>query len=121
LQVWLSGGVVLTPTWKEYYVNASSWTVVQGVNADQNGSGSFVLNTTQTWQECEAQCQAHAGCNVWTWHDANQGKYAFDCYVRTDGQWNVYAQSGHISGRCVHVRHLLWGGGRKGATRRAGE
>ena len=33
--------------------------------------------------------------------DANQGKYAFNCYFRTDGQWNLVPQSGHISGHLV--------------------
>jgi hypothetical protein len=38
--------------------------------------------------QCQAACQAHApsGCNVWTWHDQNQGQYAYNCFFRTDGE-----------------------------------
>ena len=36
--------------------------------------------------------------SIFTWHDANQGSYAKDCILRTDGNYKLTSESGHVAG-----------------------
>jgi hypothetical protein len=93
-EVFLSGAVPLpSPVWKLVSNSSEVWEVEQNENAVNHGTGAFVFSQTATWELCQAACQAHAPvfCNVWTWHDANQGGYANDvgagCGAGAGLQW----------------------------------
>lgn len=94
----VSGGKTIKPEWKPYNVTPtppppppapSSWVTqdnnnyVYGCTIDNK---TFILlGKPQNKDDCENMCKAHSGCHAYTWHDANQGSYAYDCIGRTDG------------------------------------
>jgi len=105
-QPWLSRGVPLTGVnWKPYNTSGGGWRVFQNENNvfGEVPAPGVVYNTTYTtWQACQAACQANATsggvCTSFTWHDANTGQYALQCYFRIDGVWNPTAEADHVSG-----------------------
>ena len=103
-EVWISGGQPIAPSWKPYNVSAksTSWIVAQNENAIYGQGpvpGKIALNGTyDTWQACETMCQANETCNVWTWHDKNEGSWTHQCYFRFDGVYAPTSEAGHVSG-----------------------
>jgi hypothetical protein len=75
------------------------------MNCGKN-DGSFcppakVLGKPMSADACEALCKADGECTVWTWHDANQGVWSYECVTRTDGLWAPTEEVGHMSGRRI--------------------
>jgi hypothetical protein len=112
-EVWLSGGTPLAAAtaaqWKAYNVSGSpapppapspQWLGPFNNTTDvyANAGGAALLQKTPTWAACQALCQGKSGCQAWTWHDANQGSYALDCFWRPDGVWAPQAEAGHVAG-----------------------
>lgn len=112
----ISGGVPLESLdWQPYNTSkGDSWPVQQDTNAVYSfrpTPGKVVVNSTQTtWQACLAACKANftagGGCNVFTWHDKNQGSYAYDCVFRFDGLYDTREQEGHVSGRHMYAPNI---------------
>jgi hypothetical protein len=106
-EVWLSGGYPLVGnTWAPYSVNSSAWVMQDNANAifgQVPSAQVWFFGTTPTPEACGAACQANStaggGCDVWTWHDQNQGDYALQCYFRSDGVWDPSYETGHVAGR----------------------
>lgn len=106
-EVWVSGGVLLSDesaplTWSPFNVSQGGFVVQQGVDAvwDTGPTTKGVVwgDKEDTWQACQAHCVNYTGCTAFTWHDDNQGKFANDCVLRTDGEYENHPQSGHVSG-----------------------
>ena len=57
-QVWISGGVAVTPAWKPYNVTNSSWPVVFNENAvsGDDGHGAFVYANYTSWEPVRCMC-----------------------------------------------------------------
>jgi hypothetical protein len=95
----VSGGKTIKPEWKPYnvtptppsppppapsnWVTQDNYNYVFGCNIDNKTY--ILLGKPQNKDDCESMCKAHSGCHAYTWHDANQGSYAYDCIGRTDG------------------------------------
>ena len=107
-EAWLSRGTPLAGvTWAQVPApGPSGW---QGPFPNQNavygGSEGYpyhIFGTTPDVASCQAACDADhkAGgkCTIYTWHDANQGGFANQCWFRLDGTWALYPQAGHYSG-----------------------
>lgn len=61
-QVYVSGGIPITPQWKEYSVrNSTTWLVEQNTNTVMGAvpvPGKIVVyGKVNTWQDCEMACQ----------------------------------------------------------------
>lgn len=102
-EAWVSGGKRITPKWMPYNVSKnSSWDVEQNDNAIYGQHpipGKIAINGTyDDYGTCEAMCKANGSCNVWTWHDQNQGSYSRQCWFRFDHVWNPVEETGHVSG-----------------------
>jgi len=110
-EVWLSGGTPLptTNSWKAYNVSnnpnppptpAPAWLgpFMNTTDVFANAGGATLLRNTPDWSTCESVCKNKTGCSVWTWHDQNQGSYAFNCFWRPDGVWEPTTETGHVSG-----------------------
>jgi hypothetical protein len=73
--------------------------VVPNTNSiNGNGNGHYV-KTVDTWQDCQALCQAATApaCVAWTWHDSNVGPpYTHECYF--DENWAPVGEADHFSG-----------------------
>lgn len=104
-EVWLSGSAPLpAKAWVPFNVSNSTPpapTPAWNVEFNQNdvfagANGGKLLKTTTTWQACQALCQGTPGCAAFTWHDANQGQFALDCYSAQ--AWAPTPESGHVSG-----------------------
>lgn len=101
---WISGGAPLAPAWAPVNTSKGSWSApmvgITSVFAALPGPHIKIVPNVPSAAACEAACVADAawGCDVWTWHDAQQGGYALDCYERSDGAWQPVAEAGHVSG-----------------------
>jgi hypothetical protein len=102
---WLSGGQEVTPAaWTAVNTTPAAWSApfanTNAVMSAMPGPHIKILPSVPDAATCEAACKADAawGCNVWTWHDKDQGGYALDCYERNDGVWATVPQPGHTSG-----------------------
>jgi hypothetical protein len=128
LQVYVSGGIPLSTNWKPYDVVNGSWIMVENqndVNGGTPGTNLKIFGKLSSWEECQTACQTNTSvgvCTDWTWHDANQGQYAFECWFRCaaeicvitgmflvkrkfsdllcrlDNVWDLVPESGHYSG-----------------------
>ena len=49
-EVWISGGVAITPLWKPYNVTADQWPVVMNENAVDGAHGAFVFANFTSWE-----------------------------------------------------------------------
>mmetsp|Transcript_14885 Transcript_14885/g.44162 ORF Transcript_14885/g.44162 Transcript_14885/m.44162 type:complete len:907 (-) Transcript_14885:74-2794(-) len=105
---WISGAVDIKPTWTAVPPSPAkpiSWQTFNDSNnvfaLNFSTPPCRVLGKPTSAAACEALCKATDGCSVWTWHDAKQGSYAFDCVMRTDGVWSPSAEDGHVSGRRI--------------------
>eukprot|EP00037_Helgoeca_nana_P007697 m.69912 g.69912 ORF g.69912 m.69912 type:complete len:495 (+) comp18448_c0_seq1:187-1671(+) len=111
---WISGAAEITPAWTAVPPDPSkpiTWQIfnnsnnVMAMNCGKN-DGSFcppakVLGKPMSADACEALCKADGECTVWTWHDANQGVWSYECVTRTDGLWAPTEEVGHMSGRRI--------------------
>jgi len=107
-EAWLSRGTPLAGVaWAQ--VPAPGPTGWQGPFLNQNavyggseGGPFHIFGKTPDAASCQAACDADhkAGgkCTIYTWHDANQGSFANDCWFRYDGVWTLTPQAGHTSG-----------------------
>jgi hypothetical protein len=107
-EVWLSGATPLVGvTWAPYNVNGStppappapSWHVVPNTNSINGNGNGYYVKTVDTWQDCEALCQAATSpaCVAWTWHDSNVGPpYTHECYF--DRAYAPVGEADHYSG-----------------------
>ena len=84
----------------------ASWVVAQGMNAVYGGQPhtyptEYVGNTNDA-ATCESLCKANftggGPCSVWTWHDAQQGDFALQCWFRLDHVYAPTPEGGHTSG-----------------------
>jgi len=98
----VSGGKKLQVAWEPYDVG-SHWEVYTGMSVvspgvvDDETIRSFGKQVNS--QACKRECANDSKCTSFTWHDANQGNWANDCWGRLDGEWEVASLDGHISGR----------------------
>lgn len=109
-EVWVSGGRTLPNlSWKPFNVKPPgppNMTIYQNTNAVSGTTptthGVVWGKKTDSAADCEAYCESYrqggAMCTAFTWHDANQGQYANDCALRTDGKFPSKPQTGHTSG-----------------------
>jgi hypothetical protein len=109
-EAWISGGVPLSGlTWKPFNVTSNPvWSMypnTTAVYATSNPYPSIVNGTTSSADECQSRCQSNflegGPCKIWTWHDAQQGSYANQCWFRIDGEWAPQFETGHTTGRTV--------------------
>eukprot|EP01116_Phalansterium_solitarium_P023012 TRINITY_DN785_c0_g1_i1.p1 TRINITY_DN785_c0_g1~~TRINITY_DN785_c0_g1_i1.p1 ORF type:complete len:881 (-),score=338.00 TRINITY_DN785_c0_g1_i1:265-2871(-) len=95
-EAWISGAVPLTGiSWK--VATPGQDVVKQQWNCVYGGYGTNT-GKVANWTACQQRCNASSACTTWTWHDANQGSYALQCWLRTDGICADVSQSGHVSG-----------------------
>lgn len=105
----VSGGIQLKVDWKPFNVTNSSngWMVFPNQNAVYGGTNDgkqfWVWGNANTLADCQTACQSNSTCNIFTWHDQNQGSFALQCWFRLDGVWNPTPQSGHYSGVNTNV------------------
>jgi hypothetical protein len=83
--------------------DSDTWKRLDGQNAvyggqDDNRTYHVVPGETSDAAACEAACKADPRCQVWTWHDGDQGSYALQCWLRLDGVRTLRAEAGHTSG-----------------------
>eukprot|EP01044_Picomonas_judraskeda_P007323 COSAG03_NODE_782_length_5876_cov_3.589233_1_plen_369_part_10 len=67
-----------------------------------NGTGVLSAGTTDTQDACEALCAASNECTGYTWESADPAggkEWALACLLRTDGEFDLTAESGQFSGR----------------------
>jgi len=115
-EVWLSGAVPLQGmTWQSYNTTGNTTWVVSpnenAVYAEVNIPSVWLYGQTNDYNTCEQACILNntqtGSCNVWTWHDQNQGQYALQCYFRNDGAYNIVSEPGHVSGH-LSVPPNIW-------------
>ena len=89
--VWVSGGHPLEVNWAPFNQSGSGFRRLIGENnimgsvpGPQVNKTIFLLGHTSTVDACEALCDSRPSCESYVWHDAQQGAYANDCYIRTD-------------------------------------
>ena len=102
-EVWLSGGIPLSPDWKSYNVRpGNSWEIVQGMNAfsgERPGPTLIKNGTYDTWEECEQVCQSDKKCHAFIWC-GNHTHFQKQCWLRYDLEWRLKPDVGGIvSGR----------------------
>jgi hypothetical protein len=105
---WLSRGTPLAGiTWTPYNQTGGSgtWDTFPGQNAVYGaveGPTFHYFGNTDDAPTCQAACAADYArsgrCTIYTWHDKNQGSYALNCWFRYDGNLQLDAESGHLSG-----------------------
>ena len=90
--------------------NAAQWVSYSNVNAVQNhwppSYPYYINSTTQTWPECQALCWANHtasggepnGCVVWTWHDANNLAYSYQCWFKMTSGFVAAYEADHVTG-----------------------
>jgi hypothetical protein len=125
-EAWVSGAVPVTGiTWSPYNVSNSppAWVDYSNVTTifacpstpGQGGAGCPFLGTFQTLAACKAAAIAAPGITAYTWHDANQGAWANNCYGRSDGAWSPQQEAGHFSGH-LELQPNVWSADLTGFT-----
>ena len=80
---------------------AAQWITEHGANYFHNCAPLAApwvdLGKADKATACEAACQAHAGCQSWTWEA--WGAPDTTCVGRTDGLYQAVQEGGHVSGR----------------------
>ena len=81
---------------------SDDWHIYDGQNAVYNTVAGKTPGVVDGGKAASAAaCQAKASAmnlTIFTWHDANQGAYANDCWLRSDGAFSLVPESGHTSG-----------------------
>jgi hypothetical protein len=105
---WLSRATPLAGvTWRAYNQSGgnATWQAFPGQNAvygATEGPSFHLYGDTPDAATCQAACAADYArsgrCTIYTWHDANQGPYALNCWFRYDGNLVLNAETGHYSG-----------------------
>ena len=113
-EAWLSGGMQLAGLrWEPYNTTpGGAWVGpflgTSNVHGAVAGPHIRILQNVPSAEACESACTGAGawGCTSYTWHDANQGQYKLQCYIRNDGVWAPMAEAGHTSGYLTAAQNV---------------
>lgn len=86
----------------------SQWSIYSDINAVYDNRARVLYGATPTFGACQEACWADFvskgsvgdpdACVTWTWHDQNQGEFAYQCFFLTSVGFVAHPQSGHFTG-----------------------
>lgn len=101
-EVWLSGGIPISPTWREYNVSElPTWVVEHDENAfygRRPGGHIHINGTYDSWTQCETMCRENGSCLVWTWVPPTYKGYRNTCWFNEQRDWAPTPEQGIVSG-----------------------